>query len=109
MNAKPTPGPWKFGTCAGQVEGPNGEGIGGEIDFSIPDKVKQANAGLIVAAVNACFAINPENPTAVAEALPELVNELKQIMNRSRDFEFVVPRPIAEKIRAALTKAEAKS
>jgi hypothetical protein len=36
-----------------------------------------ANAALIVAAVNACFAINPDNPMAVAEGMPELIKAAK--------------------------------
>ena len=40
----------------------------------------EVNAALIVAAVNACFAINPDNPLAVAEALPELVEACKLLV-----------------------------
>jgi hypothetical protein len=36
----------------------------------------KANAPLITAACNACMEINPDNPIAVAEALPELVGAL---------------------------------
>lgn len=40
----------------------------------------EANAQLIVTAVNACKAINPENPLAVAEGLGELYEALKYVI-----------------------------
>jgi len=38
----------------------------------------ERNAEIIIAAVNACFAVSPLNPLAVAEALPELVEACKE-------------------------------
>ena len=35
------------------------------------------NARMIAAAVNACQSINPQNPMAVAEALPDMLAQLK--------------------------------
>lgn len=37
----------------------------------------EADAHLIVAAVNACIKINPDNPQAVAEALPDMYEALQ--------------------------------
>ena len=49
--------------------------------FGYCDTVSEelANANLIAAAVNACIKVNPENPQAVAEALPDLYETLKVI------------------------------
>ena len=73
----------------------------------------EANAALIVAAVNACFAISPSNPLAVAEALPGLVEAarasesfLQDLVGRPRigsDLE-----PTLARLRATLAKLEAK-
>jgi hypothetical protein len=40
----------------------------------------RANAEFITAACNACMEINPDNPMAVAEALPELVRWAKDAL-----------------------------
>ena len=66
-----------------------------------------ANAALIVAAVNACFKVNPDNPLAVAEALPDLVNALLRIANEPQPevAAEVIMRTIA---RSALFELEAK-
>jgi hypothetical protein len=37
----------------------------------------EANAKLIIAAVNACISLNPSNPMAVAEGLPQVIKEIK--------------------------------
>ncbi len=81
---KPTPGPWVYERCGFQDnQNPDGqdfrirghESIIGRIWWGsiVPEKA-ESNAVLIIAAVNACFAINPDNPLAVAKALPELVD-----------------------------------
>jgi len=74
---KPTPGPWVLQYCG--IEGVAFCcGIG-------PSEEDDANAALIVAAVNSCFAINPSNPLAVAEGLPELVNACRESLAYLRD------------------------
>ena len=40
----------------------------------------QANGALFVAAWNACFEINPENPIAAAEAMPEIFRLLLAVV-----------------------------
>jgi len=41
----------------------------------------EANANLIAAAVNACQAVNPDNPMAVAEAIKDLYEACKEALN----------------------------
>ena len=122
MNAKPTPGPWlddrsrgsRYGAApiivADQCWRGNQTREIAKVLFhgGSEDPEVNANAVLIVAAVNACFQINPENPMAVAEALPEMVCLVKRVMNECTDFELIIPRPIGDKIRAVLAKKEAK-
>ena len=42
-----------------------------------------SNANLIASAVNACIEINPDNPQAVAEAIPEIFEALKRFLGSS--------------------------
>jgi len=97
---KPTPGPWLIDERTGIIviySGPentepcidgipdsqriavfNGHYIKDEHRWGMtPEQIWTAR--LIVVAVNACFAINPDNPLAVAEALPELVEAARTI------------------------------
>jgi hypothetical protein len=73
----------------------------------------EANAALIVAAVNACFKVSPDDPLAVAEALLEIVTALRDLITL-KDFPIFPPIPPAQKIiawnqaRSALAKIEAK-
>ena len=87
------------------------------------DEDGEANAALIVAAVNACFAVNPDNPMVVAEALPSVVQNLKYALQIIEAFHVEIrgderiPRGFCqgkifvewpEELRAALAKIEAK-
>jgi hypothetical protein len=72
------------------------------------------NAALIVAAVNACFAINPSNPLAVAEALPELAEACRKAQAFLSELSgngvaHVHIGPAIGILGAALAKLEAKS
>ena len=103
---KPTPGPWiadlRTGCCAiypaSRVDDtpgclPNDDR---NIHFSrkgseykenegwTMDAEAQANAALIVAAVNACFKVNPDNPLAVAEVLPELIEAAQKFIVKAK-------------------------
>jgi hypothetical protein len=49
--------------------------------------IAQANGGLIVAACNACQAINPTNPQAAAEGLPELFGLLHRLLDESSGYD----------------------
>ena len=122
---KPTPGPWKLcganeGLCpchliwskkadcvVAHTVGvkdeyiTEGEGISDEKEIC-------ANAALIVAAVNACFAINPDNPMAVAEALPEIVSALAEAL-AGLDQLGCADGDLGNTIRIALAKIEAKT
>ena len=81
-----------------------------------PSEEDDANAALIVAAVNSCFAINPSNPLAVAEALPELVEACRELIAaidagiQSRTLLECEGKPgsVMSRIRAALAKIEVK-
>ena len=42
----------------------------------------EANADLIVSAVNACISINPDNPQAVAESIKDMYEALTQLLDR---------------------------
>lgn len=111
---KPTSGPWN---AQGHGLYKN-EDIIGVITAPLEAKMAEgkANARLIVAAVNACFTINPSNPLAVAEAMPELVGAAKGLLafiheKFPKDFEpggngYLCPHHRA--IAAALAKLEAK-
>lgn len=76
---KPTPGPWAVG-CGLRIQACD---VGPMFEPTTHGTHKQmnANAALIVAAVNACFAVSPENPLAVAEALPEVVEALRGLVS----------------------------
>ena len=106
---KPTPGPWvqytdkRLGVCIA-VEGPTASTI-------IAQKVARwLDVGLMLAACNACQQINPENPQAVAEALPDLVKRLRDVavwLIAPDLFEDEI-RGIAQAVRSTLAKAEGR-
>jgi len=132
MNAKPTPGPWlddrsrgsRYGAApiivADQCWRGNQTREIAKVLFhgGSEDPEVNANAVLIVAAVNACFSINPENPIAVAEALSELVAVCKETSRQLEGFyDKAIPadmdgsRPrnkLEIQLRAALAKVETK-
>ena len=106
---KPTPGPWRWNTAAG-IYGANNKRCANSFvqgEIILPYDETDANAALIVAAVNAYFAVNPDNPIAAAEALPDLVNALLRIANEAcpEAATEAILRAIA---RAALAKIEAR-
>ena len=125
---KPTPGPWdKYGYA---IIGASGSDDARVIALSafgnvLPAPVfnpfnkehradtglVQANAALIVAAVNACFKVNPDNPLAVPEALPELVEAAKELMAKfteAKERGYSMSARQGEALCAALAKLEAK-
>jgi len=119
---KPTLGPWKTNAPGGFIIrsikselARVGYSIGGFSQGAMSNapglSEAQANAALIVAAVNACFAINPSSPLAVAEALPELVEALETIHVRTEEYTTAPDKEraleaIEEISRAALAKIE---
>lgn len=77
----------------------------------MPKAEAEENARLIVAAVNACFAINPSNPLAVAEAMGEVVEALRRIADGQWPSDIAETEgtlAMREVARAALAKLEAK-
>ena len=103
---KPTPGPWKWNTAAG-IYGINGKrcvNVFVQDEINLPLEEMDANAALIVSAVNACFAVSPDNPLAVAEGLPELAKACRTFLVKKDEM----PRSTEHAIRNALAKLEAK-
>jgi len=105
---KPTPGPWVGTTFGiyGEGETPLVADCGSSAVINRHEM--GANISLIVAAVNACFAVNPDNPPAVAEAIPEIYHLLKRIIG---GYGSNTPETIDEAMtqaRSALAKLEAK-
>ena len=123
---KPTPGPWMINSKAiawqrddrGRLywDFPIQIGTLGTCVRAETAEEAEANAALIVAAVNACFAINPSNPLAVAEALPELVKACRGLTSQSKEVSEEEGKSIndwdiaydLDPLRAALAKLEAK-
>ena len=119
MNAKPTPGPWRmdFGPRQYSLKGADCHNV---VFMALPSEDYgagiaeiDANAEFILAAVNACFQINPENPIAVAEALPELVESLKRVLPENQSESIYrctirVPAEVITRVRATFAKVEAK-
>ena len=133
---KPTPGPWMIDERTGIIviyAGPENtepciagaesraivrfdghrtaSGSGWEVP---PEKI--GNARLIVAAVNSCFAVNPSNPLAVAEALREIINASHAALADHDERKALYPAregqenrlKVMGELRTALAKLEAK-
>ena len=111
MNAKPTPGPWRADLNRYDNEWrvySDGKMCPVINSLFKPESdIGQANARLIAAAVNACFKVNPENPIAVAEALPELVSCCAEALTVLGHLGYGKYQ-MAGKLRAAIAKLEAK-
>jgi hypothetical protein len=97
--SKHTPGPWRVVTNGNTVKSHAIPGVCASISL------KTDNAALIVAAVNACFAINPENPMAVAEGLGELVAATKFLVEDASVWECDATNhsDLSDRVWAALT------
>jgi len=121
---KPTPGKW-IARCMGSegylvwMDGPISKEHRSLNPVAsctaMPFETSKANAALIVAAVNACFKVNPSNPLAVAEALPTLVDAARKALTT---LDGLVPTDTPMDslavqdifaLRSALAKIEAKS
>jgi len=113
---KPTAGPWV--RSGFEVYGKNETPLVADcarFNVLVREEI-QANIALIVAAVNGCFAVNPDNPLAVAEALPELVKACRGLTSQSKEVSEEEGKSIndwdlaydLDPLRAALAKLEAK-
>jgi hypothetical protein len=80
MSEKPTPGPWKI--VGENIRNTKGEWIADHGGLS-----DDPDAALIVSAVNACFAVNRDNPIKVAEAWPEAIAWMREVVERGADCE----------------------
>jgi len=67
----------------------------------------EANARLIVSAVNACVKLNPDKPMAVAESISDLYEALK-VLNGHPELYGRLSDKDRNKMRKALAKAEGK-
>lgn len=125
---KPTPGPWLIDKRSGVIvihRGPeNTEAcISGAESRAIarfdgqrtedgaawemrPEQI--GNAHLIVAAVNACFAVNPSNPMAVAEGMAELVEAAHKAKDHCFNSAWAGSDFVFNLLFAALAKLEDK-
>jgi len=109
---KPTPGKWKRSYEIIEDEEGKTLAICSGHDTSLEQD--EANANFVLTAHEACFAVNPSNPLAVAEALPEIVESLRRILAIldaliSTDAPMECPEvQTIFKARAALAKLEAK-
>lgn len=92
--------------CIGQETDPQ-EGPPNIRIWDRNDDRARANAQLIVAARNACMEINPENPIAVAEALPELLEALRRSLNFMNSLSGPGHQGAAQQVRTAINKAMA--
>lgn len=84
------------------------------IDAGLPiyrDKIatvyySQANANLIVSAINGCVSVNPENPQVVAESIKDMYEALKEIdALRERLLSNGIGLNLVYKVYSALHKA----
>ena len=114
---KPTPGPWVI-VCRGS------EGycvmrsmrhitcradMGFVADCTAkPFEESKANAEFIATAYEACRAINPENPLAVVEAIPELLSQVREIVDHATKYGAapLSAEKMLDRARAAISKAE---
>ena len=111
---KPTPGKWKRSYEIIEDEEGKTLAICSGHDTSLDQD--EANANFVLTAHEACFAVNPDNPLAVAEALPELVEACRELIAaidagiQSRTLLECEGKPgsVMSRIRAALAKIEVK-
>ena len=108
-----TKGKWEIEGC--NIQTANGRTIALAYDPDRPNHetlIALANARLIAAAVNACQKVNPDIPLAVAEALPDMYEALKEAINwlafNRRDRPGTTGSLLADTINQALAKAEGK-
>lgn len=73
---------------------------------------KTARSNLTSTAVKACKKINPDNPQAAAEALPDFYEALKDIIKQANMSRLAIGADLADSInvfgKQAIAKAEAK-
>lgn len=108
---KPTPGPWVVEDCDGWLRLKNPD-VDHVLQISWEhrelDDIDRANAALIVSAVNACFAVNPNNPLAVVETIPEMAKLIRAVIPILDSTPFVDTGNIRGRLHAALTKLGTK-
>ena len=106
---KPTPGKWKR-SCE-IIEDEEGKTLAICSGHDTSLEQDEANANFVLTAHEACFAVNPSNPLAVAEALPELVAAAKELMEKfteAKERGYSMSARQGEALYAALAKVGAK-
>jgi hypothetical protein len=102
---KTTPGPWRISPYyPGDIIADNPQS---RYPLVVAECPLADDANFIMAMGEACYLVNPSNPLAVAEALPELVNVLLRIANEAWPS-AVTENCMRTIARAALAKLEAK-
>jgi len=109
---KPTPGKWRISPYySGDIIADNPQS---RYPLVVAECPLADDANFIMAMGEACYLVNPSNPLAVAEALPEIVESLRRILAIldaliSTDAPMECPEvQTIFKARAALAKLEAK-
>jgi hypothetical protein len=110
---KPTPGKWRISPYyPGDIITDNPQS---PYPLIVAECPLADDANFIVAMGEACYLINPDNPLAVAEALPEIIRYAKLVMADLQEHgPSIVPHLLdnddndGERLRVALAKIEAK-
>jgi hypothetical protein len=101
---KPTPGPWKIGPYSPLAIVAN---CVGAYPLIVGEFAKEEDVLFCLAAFQACFAINPSNPLAVAEAMGGVVSCCAEALTTLSHLGYG-DSPMATKLRDALAKLDAK-
>ena len=103
MGGKVTPGPWRWWTsCSWRRLSSVATGKEGDVACPYVSKtdghpdlnISEADMQFIECAVNACFKVSPNNPQAVAEAIPEIVNMLARFVSATERWNAEVEKTI---------------
>ncbi len=104
MSDKVTPGPWTAQALAGNHDYAIYDEASGK-DLALVRNFHAANTALIVSACNACQQVNPENPQAVAERLPLLVETLRYVLEAEQRSLLDNGVILSDEVREAITEA----
>jgi len=81
---KPTPRPWRAIEAGSKVKAGAMTDVAYLSRHLKSEEERKANADLIIAACNAAQEINPDNPAAAAEAMPEMFRLLCEVASASQ-------------------------
>ena len=120
MGGKVTAGPWTGchnGECpCGYIFGDGGKAyiaktmaLADDVEPVAIDEDRIANGKFLIAAVNACFHVSPNNPQAVAEAIPEIVNMLARFVSATERWNVEVEKIIGRQPETGIQISEARA